>query len=154
MSHTALPYHIVISTYYRQNVINEEHERELYKFMHDYSKKKGIYVRRIGGMPDHVHILCDIPAKMAVAAYVQTLKTESCKFMRVNEHFPKWISWAEKYGAFTLGPTQREAKRQYIMNQKEHHRHISFTDEYRRLLDEAGLRDETEMLGDQAAPEA
>lgn len=150
MSQTCLIYHIVICTYRRQNVINIEHERELYKFMHDYSKKKDVFIRRIGGMPDHVHILCDIPAKIAVASYVQTLKSESSKFMRVNNHFPNWVCWAKEYGAFTVDASLCEVRRQYIMNQKEHHRYHSFCDEYRFLLDEAGMKYETVIIGDES----
>ena len=114
MSYTSLTYHLVFGTYRRMPVINHEHEKELYKYMFDYSSAHGIYVRRIGGMPDHVHILCDIPAKIAVASFVQTLKAESSKFMQVNSHFPAWTTWAEGYGAFSVDASSRETKRKYI----------------------------------------
>lgn len=61
---TSLTYHLVFGTFRRMPVIDPEHEKELYKYMLNYSTARGIYVRRIGGMPDHVHILCDIPAKL------------------------------------------------------------------------------------------
>ena len=148
MSHTALTYHIVMGTYCRRQTIDIPHEKVLYKFLHNYSNRKGVFIRRIGGMPDHVHILCDIPPTMTVAGYIQTLKSESSKFMKACNYFPLWEKWAEKYGAFSVEPSLREVKRRYIMNQKEHHRHISFAEEYRALLREAGLDDETEILGD------
>ena len=90
MSHTSLTCHIVFSTYKRANVINIAHERELYKYMYDFATKRGIKVFRIGGMPDHVHLLCEIPAKLAVADFVKLLKSETSKFMRFNPHFPDW----------------------------------------------------------------
>ncbi|MDE5919516.1 MAG: IS200/IS605 family transposase, partial [Duncaniella sp.] len=95
MSHTSLTYHIVFSTYRRMKVIDILHERELYKYIYDFSKNRGIFIRRIGGMPDHIHILCDIPAKIAVAEYVKLLKAETSKFLRVNPHFPQWVKWSE-----------------------------------------------------------
>lgn len=88
MSYTALTYHIVFGTYRRKNVININHERELYKYMYDFATERQVLVRRIGGMPDHVHIICDIPAKLAVADFVKLLKSESSKFMKINPHFP------------------------------------------------------------------
>lgn len=142
MSHTALTYHLVFGTYRREHVIDMTHERELYKFIFDFSEDRGIYIRRIGGMPDHVHILCDIPAKIPVSEYVKLLKTETSKFMRVNAHFPKWKKWADGYGAFTVDASLREVRRKYIMNQREHHASMDFAAEYRKLLDDAGISDD------------
>ncbi len=116
MSHTALTYHIVFGTWSRFPAIVEEHERELYKFIYSFSTGRGVLIRRIGGMPDHIHILCDIPAKLSVADYVKSLKSESSKFMRVNTNFPMWKSWAEGYGAFTVDASLRETRKLYIMN--------------------------------------
>lgn len=99
-------------------------------------------------MPDHIHILCDIPAKIAVAEFVKLLKTESSKFMRVNSHFPDWKGWAEGYGAFTVDASLREVRMRYIMNQKVHHATHGFVDEYMDMLHDAGIEDKTGVLGD------
>lgn len=151
MSHIALTYHIVIGTYHREYVISEDHEKELYKYIFDFAGKRGVFIRRIGGMPDHVHILCDIPATIAVADFIKLIKSESSKFMRVNPHFPLWKKWAPKYGAFTVDASSREVRRRYIMSQKEHHKRISFREEYRNFLREAGFPDGTPILGDEDA---
>ena len=148
MSHTSLTYHLIFGTYRRLETINTDHERELYKYMYDFAVERGVHVRRIGGMADHVHILCDIPARMAVADFVKLLKSESSKFMRVNPHFPTWRGWAEGYGAFTVEASKRATRVKYIMNQKEHHAKVSFVDEYRSFLIENGLSPATNMLGD------
>ncbi len=154
MSHTALTYHIIFGTYRRESVIVESHEKELYKYIFDFAKERGVFVWRIGGMPDHIHILCDIPANMAVADFTKRLKGESSKFMKVNPHFPRWIRWAERYGAFTVDASLRETRRQYIMKQKEHHRNLSFADEYRLFLREAGFTEFSSVLGDEEPTEA
>ena len=148
MSHTALTYHIIICTYHREYVISENHEKELYKFIFDFSRKRDVFIRRIGGMPDNIHILCDMPATTAVADFVQIIKSESSKFMRVNPHFQFWKKWAIKYGAFTVDVSLREVRKKYIMNQKEHHRKRSFADEFRELLLEYGLTEIEKILGD------
>ncbi|MDD6888855.1 MAG: IS200/IS605 family transposase [Bacteroidales bacterium] len=151
MSHIALTYHIVISTYQRQYVISENHERELYKFIYDFASERGAFVRRIGGMPDHVHILCDIPATISVADFVKLVKSESSKFLKVNPHFPNWQKWSPKYGAFSVDVASRDVRRRYIMNQKNHHKQIGFAEEYRAFLSEAGFAIDTPILGDDEA---
>ena len=57
MSHLQLTYHIIFATWCRENVINLEHERELYMFLYNFATKRGIRIWRIGGMPDHIHIM-------------------------------------------------------------------------------------------------
>lgn len=139
MSYTSLTYHIIFSTYCRQNVIDPHHERELYKFMYTFATERGVLVRRIGGMPDHVHILCDIPPTHAVAQIVKLLKSETSKFMRVNPHFRYWQGWSEGYSAFTVDASLRETRVRYIMNQKEHHKYVSLIDELNAIYKEYGL---------------
>ncbi|MCM1320429.1 MAG: IS200/IS605 family transposase [Muribaculaceae bacterium] len=150
MSHISFTYHIVFGTYKREQVIHESDEKLLYKFIYNFSVKRGVFVRRIGGMPDHIHILCDIPPTMAIADFVRILKAESSKFMKASGKFPHWKRWAAKYGGFCVDASSREVRRQYIMHQKEHHRGVDFASEYRQLLDEAGYPPNTAILGDDA----
>ncbi len=43
------------------------------------------------------------------------------------------------YGIFSISPTHRPALEAYIANQAEHHRKVTFQDEYRRLLIKYGI---------------
>jgi len=76
---------------------------------------------------------------MAISDYLKLIKSESSKFMRVNPHFPNWIRWAQGYGAFTVDASLRDVRKEYIINQKEHHGVVSFVNEYMTLLREAGI---------------
>lgn len=140
MSHTSLTYHLIFGTKDRFPAIDVAHERELYKFIYDLSKNHGAFIWRIGGMPDHIHILCDIPAKYSVSEFVKYLKSESSKFMKVNRNFSNWRGWAEGYGAFTIDASLRKKRIEYIINQKTHHIKKNFTEEYRELLLDAGYK--------------
>ncbi len=130
-------------------MINQEFEHELYAYLFNFLKERDIYVRRIGGMPDHVHILCDIPAKHSLAGIIKVLKSESSKFMRMNRNFPYWRGWSKEYACFTVDASLRETRRQYIMNQKIHHSKVNFEDEYRQLLLENHLDINYGILGDE-----
>lgn len=139
MSYTSLTYHIVFSTYRRMRTIPEERERILYKIIYDILTEKKVYVRRIGGMPDHVHILCDIPASLAVATVIRSLKTETSKFLSQSEYFPDWDKWSEGYCCIVVEPSTRQTRMEYIRNQKEHHRVHDFKQELRDILAEYGI---------------
>ena len=139
MSFTRFSYHLVFSTQNRQNTISIEGERFLYKILYDIMKNEGAYVYRIGGMPDHVHILVDIPANISVAKFVQKVKQESSFLAKQLPELPLWRGWAEGYGGFTYSLNEIEKIKHYIINQKEHHKRISFIDEYRAWLIENGI---------------
>ena len=50
--------------------------------------------------------------------------------------FPKFSSWQVGYGAFTYSIDAKENLIKYIATQKEHHKKMSFEEEYKSLLKE------------------
>ena len=139
MSFYRFTYHIVFATHQREKTIPIEHERELYSIIHHIIKKNGGHLYRINGMPDHIHILVDIPATISVANFIKAIKRESSYLLKVNSNFPKWNGWQEGYGAFTYSKDDIPQVKQYIVNQKVHHQSLSFIDEYRQWLIEMGV---------------
>ena len=139
MSYTQLIYHIVISTYKRERTLFEAHERELYNYMYGIARNRNVVVYRIGGMPDHVHLLVGLPSDLSVAKFVQELKSITSTWLQANSNFPAFNRWGKEYGAFTYSAKEKDVVINYIKRQKEHHRVTTFAEEYRRLIEEAGL---------------
>ena len=139
MSFTQSVYHIVFSTKKRIPSINIDKERIVYKILYDLMRKNGAYVYRIGGMPDHVHILVDITSKWSLSEFLKKLKQESSYLISQNGSFVNWNGWEEGYAAFTYSVKEIPTVVNYISNQKEHHKKISFRDEYRDWLIEMGV---------------
>lgn len=139
MSFTKLTYHIIFSTRFRVMSIDNDHERELYKYIWDYCKARNVFVHRLGGMPVHIHALVDIPPILSLSGFIQNLKAESSKFMRINPHFPHWNGWSEGYGAFTKSFSDIPITINYINNQKRHHLTKTFKEEYLDELAAAGF---------------
>jgi hypothetical protein len=54
--------------------------------------------------------------------------------------FSGFTGWQDGYGAFTLSENEKEAVLEYIKRQEEHHRTVSFLEEYRQLMDRAGVK--------------
>lgn len=150
MSYNRLLYHIVITPWRREAIINQEHERILYKFIYDLSIRQGAKIWRIGGMPDHVHILCELPTKLSVAAFVQHIKSESSKYLKYSSNFANWKKWGRTFGCFTVDYETRDRRIDYIKNQRIHHATRSFEDEFREMLNINGFSDETVLLGDES----
>lgn len=149
MSYTQLLYHIVLRTHKSERTIFEAHERDLYKYILGFNNNHQVVTIRIGGMPDHVHLLVGLPATLPVAKYVQELKISTSKWMKANPAFPAFAGWTREYGAFTLSLQDKERIADYIRRQKEHHKVRPMADELRELLAEAGIAyDEKYFLAD------
>jgi putative transposase len=93
----------------------------------------------VGGVADHVHILCRLGRTIAIADLVKELKRESSKWIKTKDADLEQFHWQNGYGAFSVSPGHLEALRKYIANQEDHHRKESFQDEFRRLLKKYGL---------------
>ena len=139
MSYTNFLYHIVFRTKHRVNAIVESHEKELYGYLYGILKDNGAFVYRIGGMPDHIHILTSIPPTIAVSELMRQLKQSSSVWLKNNPNFKQFTGWSEGYAAFSYALRDKEMISRYIANQKSHHKVVSFEDEYRAFLIENGV---------------
>ena len=88
----------------------------------------------IGGVADHVHMLLSLPSSMAIAKALQLIKGGSSKW--VHDTFPehRLFGWQMKYGSFSVSVSQLDNIMEYIRNQAEHHKKMSFKEEFIELL--------------------
>ena len=140
MSATCIIYHIVFRTQNSRPVIdvaNEEHlYRYVWRFVEDY--KGRLYA--IGGMPDHIHILTELPPSIALSNFMRDLKVSTSKFLSYNkDKFPYFEGWGKEYFAETHSMSQKEILRNYIKGQKQHHMKMSFRDELQQMYINCGI---------------
>ena len=139
MSFYNLNYHIVFSTKNRIAAIPTAKIRNVHAILYTLLKDKGCFIHRIGGIENHVHILAEIPITQHIPDLMSYLKSESTKALRFEGIIPDWAGWQEGYGIFTVSRELIEQKKNYIRNQAEHHKGISFIDELRQMLIEIGI---------------
>ena len=139
MSFTQLLYHIVFRTYRSERTIPEKFERELYAYMLGIANNRNVKVYRMGGMPDHIHMLVGLPATMGVARFVQEVKSFTSAWLKSNHHFPDFDHWGKEYAAFTYSYKDKDTIVNYIKGQKEHHRVQTLSDELKELIAESGM---------------
>jgi len=88
----------------------------------------------VGGTADHVHLLCVLSRTNSVAEIVKEVKRGSSLWAKTKSADIQDFAWQSGYGIFSLGFSQIETVRNYILGQEDHHRRISFQDEFRTLL--------------------
>jgi REP element-mobilizing transposase RayT len=136
MSHaySRLHYHLVFSTKDRKRLFVPEIKDRLYAYMNGIIRNLDGVVEEIGGVDDHVHILFFSPPKHALSDVIRDLKANSSAW--IHETWPERaaFAWQRGYGIFTVSESNVEVVRAYIRNQEEHHRQMTFEDEYLALL--------------------
>ena len=107
--------------------------------IHDYIggiiKGMGANPIRIGGIENHVHILATLPKTKALSDFVRTIKAESSRWIKSLSDYYRVFAWQEGYGAFSVSSSVVASTITYISNQAEHHRKVTFKEEYKRFLD-------------------
>ena len=115
-------------------MIREEMGERLHAYLGGIAHENGMAALAVGGVADHVHVLLSLSRTASVSKTVQLLKAGSSKW--VNETFAGSgrFSWQEGFGAFSIGVAKKERTVAYIHVQAEHHKRVSFSDEYRKFL--------------------
>jgi REP element-mobilizing transposase RayT len=126
--------HITFSTKHRLPFISNEIEPELHAYMGGICRKLDCPPIIINGIADHVHILCLLSKKIALMKLMEEVKGHSSKWIKTKSDLFSAFAWQDGYGAFSVNPTQVDNVIRYIENQKEHHKKISFQNEFLAFL--------------------
>ncbi len=137
-THLALHYHLVFHTKNNRPSIKSEWRDRLYSFLGGCLRAAGAVPIAIGGTADHIHLLIGLRATHRLADIVKDIKVASSKWVHVELNEMSF-SWQKGYGAFTVGTSQLERVRNYVLNQENHHASRSVQDEYVDLLKLAGI---------------
>jgi len=148
MSYTNLVYHIVFRTYRSENTIVEEHEKELYAYIMGIVSHLNGKLYRIGGMPDHIHMLVSVPPAIALSEFMRRIKRASSEWLKENPHFPQFSGWGQSYAAFTYSHADIPIVKNYIIDQKNHHRGVTLDSELRELMAREGVETDEYFLND------
>ena len=97
-------------------------------------KDTGCIDIKIGGTEDHVHLLFLLSKDESLSHVVEEVKRNSSRWIkRVDSHYGTF-AWQNGYGAFSVSQSVVKRTKEYISNQSEHHKKVSFADEYRAFL--------------------
>lgn len=131
--------HTIFSTKNRQPFIDHEIEDLLFNYLGGICKGLECFPLKVGGHKDHVHILSSLSKKITVIKFLEELKSHSSSWIKTQGERYQNFYWQGGYGAFSVSPSAIESVKRYIENQQDHHKTISFQDEYRKILREHNI---------------
>jgi len=107
---------------------------QIYEYIGGTIRGQKGHLLEIGGIEDHVHLLMNIPPTQSVSNFIRDFKSGVSKWINESNLTKQEFQWQKGYGAFTVSYSQIESVRSYIKNQQEHHRKLTFKEEYEALL--------------------
>lgn len=128
--------HVVYSTKNRKPLLAENIRPRLFAYTATVLNSLNCVPVEIGGVADHLHVLCSLSKNLSVAKLVEEVKKPTSKWLKTQDESLRDFHWQAGYGAFSVSRADLAKVREYIMKQEEHHRETSFEDEFRKLLRE------------------
>jgi putative transposase len=89
---------------------------------------------KVGEHHDHVPILCLLSRKVTQMKLLEEIKKQSSKWIKTKSPTYSGFYWQDGYGIFSVSPTETDIVVKYIENQQEHHKKITFKDEFWAFL--------------------
>jgi len=141
--------HVVFSTKNRYPFLaDKEIRNEMHAYLGGTCNQLGCPVLKVGGIADHVHILCSLTRTIAVADFLGDVKRGSSKWVKTKGGLLTKFAWQNGYGVFSVGQSEVERVREYIAGQEEHHKKKTFQDEYRQFLNDVGVEYDERYIWD------
>jgi len=127
--------HAVWSTELRKPLLESSIRGEVFLHIKENGIKKGIYIDRVNGFHDHVHVLFDLPSEISIAKVIQLIKGESSFWINRSGLIRHPFAWQSEYYAASVSDRAVDEVRHYIDHQEQHHQAKSFATEYDELMD-------------------
>jgi hypothetical protein len=77
---------------------------------------------------------------------VKDIKLASSGYIKSHNLFPDFKGWQNAYGGFSYSFNDKDKLIEYVKNQEEHHKIVTFRDELIELLKEHGIEFDEKYL--------
>ena len=134
MSYVNVMIHAVWGTKNRESILLGESRILLLEHIRENASTKGIFIDTINAQPDHVHCLFGLNADMSLSKAINLIKGESSFWTNKQKLIKPMLYWADDYFAASVSKSQVPKVRKYIINQQEHHKKLTFNEEYEEFI--------------------
>jgi putative transposase len=131
--------HLIYSTKNRAACLNDDVRPKLFAYQAGIFKVLESPAIVLGGEADHVHALFVLSKNHALEKVIEEVKKGSSKWIKTQDRNFTGFHWQNGYGAFSVSQSHVAKLRRYIEGQPEHHRKVSFQNEFRTFLQRYGI---------------
>lgn len=141
MAHTFtnLRTHIIFSPKDRLPVITADLKTRLFAYLGGIIRDLNGKAIIVGGTADHVHLLLSMTPTLSISETLRLLKANSSRWVNRERSTKQAFAWQSGYGAFSVSESSAAAVVKYIQSQEEHHKRVSFQEEFVAFLKKNGI---------------
>lgn len=132
----------------RQNLIAENNRESVEKYICGIISANKCKPLAIYTNPDHTHVLLGLNPSISVADLARNIKANSSRFINEKGWMRGKFNWQKGYGAFSYSKSQIDSVIKYILRQPEHHKRLTFKEEYLKMLQKAEITYDEKYLFD------
>ncbi len=136
-TYTNIVLHVIYGTKGREKLIPLEVVPRLCSFSGGIARNLKCVLLAAGGMEDHLHQLISIHPTVAPADLVRDLKANSSRWLK--DVLSRDFAWQSAYAAYSVSASNVDAVREYINTQQEHHKRMTFEEEYLAFLEKHAI---------------
>lgn len=126
----------VFAVKYRQAVIDKAWSNRLFGVIGNLINEHNCKTLIVNGVTDHVHCFVGFRPVVSMADLMKNVKGKSSKFINDHSLTQRHFEWQDGYGVFSYRRRDVDEIYKYILTQEEHHKTITFQEEYLELLKE------------------
>ena len=140
MSFVRILIHAVWGTKHHDSILSLDKRNILFDHIKKNALIKNIHIDTIGGHIDHIPCFISLGADQSISNVIQLIKGESSFWANKEGLFNNKLYWAEDYFAASVSDSAKDKVRTYIKTQDEHHKKISFKEEYDQFIKSYGFK--------------
>jgi len=126
--------HFIFTTLHRLPLIPEKHRERIEKYITGIVNNNSSQLYSIYANPEHVHFLVSRSPKLSEETLASIVADSSQLFINQNKLCSSQFAWQETASAFSVSKSDVDKVCKYILHQPEHHRKVTFADEYEKFI--------------------
>jgi len=126
--------HLIFSTKNRERTLREDVRPDLHAYIGGILRDLDSPCIEVNTEPDHAHLLFILSRTHTISDVVGQAKRGSSAWLKTQDRFYSQFHWQNGFGAFSVSQSAVAEVRTYIQSQAEHHKKVSFEDEFRSFL--------------------
>ena len=126
--------HFIFTTQNRQPLITEKYRERIEKYITGIVSRHHSKLYAIYANPEHVHVLLSRSPHLSEEDMATIIADGSAKFINENHLCQCLFAWQQSASAFSVSKSDVDKVCKYILVQPEHHKKVSFAEEYDAFL--------------------
>ena len=126
--------HFIFITSNRLPIIEETNRVRIEKYITGVVNNNDSKLYAICANPEHIHFIVSRSPKLSEEALATIVSESAERFINQNKLSKGQFAWQQSASAFSVSKSDIDKVCKYILNQPEHHRKVSFAEEYESFV--------------------